>query len=237
MTDGSQPPTKASMPQAALSSETVPALYEVSAYALHSSCHAIANTVKIVTEGVTTADMPVEPETLHSPEQNCPFFKLSTELRIEICRFAIQHTLDLVSPPSNNSYKCSAILTTRGALALLYTLRAESIDATKPLANAAKSSLEFEIDIARCRANAAMESSGDFYSKVMTYTSLDRVSMRLESSMAELDEVCFVLACAREADEKMSAGGEMGRAQSGSQHERSDRVDTNNDQWIMWSSA
>lgn len=126
MADEPQPTTKALLLQATPSSETTPELNKVSALALHSSHYAIANAPKIITNsattnGATTTDMPSDPKTPHSPEQDCPLFKLPTELRLEICRFAIQHALDLISPPPNTNHKYSAAQTTRGALALLYT--------------------------------------------------------------------------------------------------------------------
>jgi hypothetical protein len=242
MADGSLPTTKTLLLQATPSSETAPELNKVSALALHSSHHAIANARKITTEGATTADMPGEPETSHSSEQNGPLFKLSTELRLKICRFAIQHALDLVSPPPNDEYKYSAIQTTRGALALLYTcraLRAESIDAMEPLANAAKASLQSEIHT-HAKVNADMAFLGGLDAKIAACMGLDSVSLRLRSSMDEIDGVCSVLTFAREADEKMRAGpvgGEKDPARLESQRERSSRVTVDNGQWVLWSSA
>jgi hypothetical protein len=71
------------------------------------------------------------------PHQDCPLFKLSTELRLEICRFAIQQDLNVISSTPHSYNSASRPL--RGALALLHTcraLRAESIDAMEPLARA-----------------------------------------------------------------------------------------------------
>jgi hypothetical protein len=196
----------------------------VSALALHSSLHAIDNAPKITTEGATTADMAGEPETSHSLEQNCPLFRLSTELRLEICRFAIQHALDLISPPPNTNHKYSAVQTTRGALALLYTcraLRTESIDAMEPLANAARSSVQSEIDLAYSRRCAAVKSVRGSKAQFAAYSSFDNVLKGLLWKMVDTDEVCSVLAFAREAD-KMRARGETSR-----------RTIINSGQWML----
>jgi hypothetical protein len=237
MADVSQPPTTASMPVATPSSETAPALDdEVSAFAFHSSHHVIANAMKIVTKGVTTTNMPAEPEIPHSPKQNGPLFKLSTELRLEICRFAIQHALDLVSPPPNTNYKYSSLQTTRGALALLYTcktLRAESIDAMEPLVNASKHSLQSEIDLAYSRRYAAVQSTSGSHAKFYAYASFDSVLLRLGSSMTGINEVCSVLAFAREADKKVRSGDKTDRAQLGSLRKRKTQTIISNGQWVL----
>ena len=175
MADEPQPTTKALLLQATPSSETTPELNKVSALALHSSHYAIANAPKIITNGAITTDMPSNPKTPHSPEQDCPLFKLSTELR-----------------------------------ALLYTcrnLRTESIDAMEPLANAAKSSLQSEIHLVASRTSAAIREISDDSAIFVAYLTLDHKLNRMQSSMAETDEVCSVLAFAREADKKIRAGG------------------------------
>lgn len=198
---------------AAQSSESVPALKKVSAFALPSSHHVIANAPKITTnDTTTTTKMPTEVDIPRSPEQNCPLLRLSTELRLEICRFAIQHALDLINPPPNTKHKYSAAQTTRGALALLYTcriLRAESIDAMEPLAKASKSALQSEIDFSESRYSAAVRDISQLL--FVARPSLEYEWNQLKT-MAEIDVVCSVLALAREADEMMRAGRKMGRA-------------------------
>ncbi|GAB7330411.1 hypothetical protein MBLNU13_g02031t1 [Cladosporium sp. NU13] len=172
MADGLQPTAKASLLQAAQSSDSVPALN------------------KTTTNGATTTDMPMEPETPHSPEQDCPLFKFSTELRLEICRFTIQQALDLVHPPPNTKYRYSAAQTTRGALALLYTcrtLRAESSDAMEPLAKASKSALKSEIYLTEPRVDAAMMTPSDLGAQFIAYLHLDTEFRRLQSNMNEID--------------------------------------------------
>lgn len=190
MADGLQPTAKASLLQAAQSSDSVPALNKVSAFPFPSSHHVLADAPKTTTNGATTTDMPMEPETPHSPEQNCPLFKLSTELRLEICRFAIQQALDLVHPPPNTKYRYSAAQTTRGALALLYTcrtLRAESSDAMEPLAKASKSALKSEIYLTESRVDAAMMTPSDLGAQLIAYLHLDTEFRRLQSNMNEID--------------------------------------------------
>jgi hypothetical protein len=213
MVDESQPTAKALLLHAAQSSESVLALNKVSAFALPSSSHhVIANDPKIITNDTTPTNMPIEAERPHSPEQNCPLFKLSAELRLEICRFAIQHTLDLINPPPNTKHRYSAAQTTRGALALLYTcrtLRAESIDAMEPLAKASKSALQYEIDLSGTRYSAAVRDMSQLV--FVARPSLEYEWNQLKT-MAEIDVVCSVLALAREADEMMRAGRKMGRA-------------------------
>lgn len=105
----------------------------------------------------------------------------------------------------------------------------------EPVAKASRASLESEIHLAHCRAIAATESSGDRYANILASMGFGSVSMRLESSLTEVDEVLSVLAFAREADEKTKAGGETDRAQSESQ--RGKQAATENGQWVLWSAA
>lgn len=237
MVDASQPTTKALLLQAPPLSKTARGPDKVSALSFFTSHHVIANAPKISTEGVPTADMSSDPETPNSPEQDCPFFKLPTELRLEIFRFAIQHALDLVNPPPNTDYRYSATQTTRGALALLYTcrtLRAESIDAMEPLANASRSSLQSEIHHFESSTEAAIMTMTADHARFIAYiTTLDYELNHLQSRMTEIDEVCSVLAFAREADAKIKAGGGTDRLQLRSQRKHSNR----DGQWVMWSGA
>ena len=215
MTDEPQPTANTLLLHAAQSSKSVPALNKVSAFALPSSYHVVANAPKIITNEPTTTDMPVDAETPHSPEQNCALFKLSTELRLEICRFAIQHDLDLIKPPPNTEPRYSAAQTTRGALALLYTcrtLRAESIDAMEPLAKASKSALQAEIHLAESDLDYSATTRDMRISWFVFRITHGYELYRLQATMTEIDEVCSVLAFAREADEKMRAGGKTCRA-------------------------
>ena len=213
MADEPQPTAKALLLHAAQSSESVLVLNKVSAFALPSSSHhIIADAPKITTNNTTTTDMPIKAEIPHSPEQNCSLFKLSTELRLEICRFAFQHTLDLINPPPHTKHRYSAAQTTRGALALLYTcrtLRAESIDAMEPLAKASKSALQSEIDLSGSRHSAAVRDMSQLV--FVARPSLEYQWNQLKT-MVEIDVVCSVLALAREADKMMRAGRKMGRA-------------------------
>lgn len=107
----------------------------------------------------------------------------------------------------------------------------------EPLANAAKSALESEIHLTHCRRHAAAESSGDLFAELAAFTIFDRVSLRLDTSMTEIDEVISVLAFAHEADEKIRAGEEMGVARSGSQREHKNRITAKNGQVVIWSGA
>lgn len=230
MADESQPIAKGLLPHAAQSSESVPALNKVSAFALLGSHDVVANAHKITTNDATVATMPHDSEAPHLPEQNCPLFRLSTELRLEICRFAIQHALDLVNPPANTKYRYSTTQTTRGALALLYTcrtLRAESIDAMEPLAQASKSALQSEIRLIGSRYSADVE-DGDDESEFLFWTIFEDEFNRLRASMTEINEVCSVLAFAREADEKTIAGEKMRRAR--------EKITTENGQCVIWGS-
>lgn len=238
MADGSPSTTKTLLLQAAPSSETAPTLNKVSAFAFHHSHRVIANPPKTITESIATAEMPSEPETLNSTEQSCPFFKLSTELRLEIFRFAIQQALDLVNPPPGTNYKYSKTQTTRGALALLYTcraLRTESIDAMDHLAKASRTSLRSEIHLVRSTYWAAIKDTSEDGEQFAACLSLHHTLDQLDARMTEVDEVLSVLAFAREADEKMRAGGETYRAQLGSQ--RGKQAATENGQWVLWSGA
>lgn len=241
MADESQPAVQALLLSTTPSSETAPALNKVSAFAFHNSHRMIANAPKIITESATTADMTGEPERPRSPEQNCPFFKLSTEVRLEICRFAIQQALDLVNPPPGTNHRYSTTQTTRGALALLYTcrtLRAESIDAMEPLANASKASLKSEIQLGKSTYWAAIKDISDDGEQFAACLSLHHTLDQLDSRMTEVDELLSVLAFAREADEKMRAGGETDRAQLGSRRgKRSKQATTENGQMVVWSGA
>lgn len=144
-----------------------------------------------------------------SPQQDCPLLKLSTELRLEICRFAFQHDLDVIhsTPTSYNS----ASRPLRGALALLHTcraLRTEGIDATGPLAQASKSALRSEVDLTELELMAvgAISYISLFGEQKSRYADLVKVLIRLRSSMRHIAKVCTVLANARKADEQKITG-------------------------------
>lgn len=232
MADRSQPTAKALPSHAAQSSKSVPALDKVRTSPFPSSHHVLANAPKIATSEPTTADMSGESKASHSPEHTCPLFKLPTELRLKICRLAIQHALDLVITPDNTKSTCPAIQTTRGALALLYTcvtLRAESIDAMEPLAKASKSALQSEIDLARSMYSATAENISDTVSNYAEFLTLTSELHPMQLKMTEIEEACSVLAFAREADEKMSAGVKTGRAR--------EKTTIENGQWVIWSST
>lgn len=232
MADEPQPTTKALSPHAAQSSECLRALNKVRTSPFPSSHHVLANAPKITTNDPTTADMPGESKASHTSERNCPIFKLPTELRLEICRLAFQHTLDLVSPPDKTKSRSPAIQTTRGALALLYTcrtLRAESIHAMEPLAKASKLALQSEIHLARSMYSTIAENMSDTVSNFFAPLTLEFGSHPMQSKMTEIEEACSVLAFAREADEKMSAGVKTGRAR--------DKTTIEIGQWVIWSSA
>ena len=232
MADELQPIAKALSPHAAQSSECLRALNKVRTSPFPSSHHVLANAPKITTNDPTTAGMPGESKTPLSSEHTCPLFKLPTELRLEICRLAIQHALDLVSPSDKTRSKCPAIQTTRGALALLYTcriLRAESIRAMEPLAKASKLALQSEIDLARSMYSATAENMSDTVSNFVEFLTLTFELHPMQLKMTEIEEACSVLAFAREADEKMSAGVKTGRAR--------EKTTIENGQWVIWSSA
>lgn len=231
MADESQSTAKALLPHAAHSNDSVPALNKVGAIFFPNAHHVLANAPKMTTNDATTADILGESEAPNSAERSCPLFKLSTELRLEICRVAIQHALDLVNPPPNTNSRCSAAQTTRGALALLYTcrtLRAESIDAMEPLAKASKCALQSEINLARSRYLTTVEAMSDFESKFAAFLTLECELHPMQSKMTEIDEVCSVLAFAREADEKIRAGERMGGAR--------EKITAENGQCVIWGS-
>lgn len=62
MADASQPTTKALLLQGAPPSKATPGPDKASASPFFTSHHVIANASKIINEGLTTADMPGEPE-------------------------------------------------------------------------------------------------------------------------------------------------------------------------------
>lgn len=145
----------------------------------------------------------------NQPHQDCPLLKLSTELRLTICRLAIQHDLDVINS-SPDSYD-SASRPLRGALALLHTcrtLRVESIDAMVPLAQTSKSALQSEIDLTEIEITAVNMSSTGFVfgTQASRYGHLMCVLLGLALSMKKIDEVCSLLANARDADNKRTAG-------------------------------
>lgn len=151
-----------------------------------------------------------QPNMQDSPQQDCPLLKLSTELRLEICRFAIQHDLDIVSSTPDSYNSVSRPL--RGALALLHTcrtLRAEGIDAMLPLAQASKSALQSRIDLTEVEMNSIAEyDSGFMFARAgheSRFAGLIRATIRLESSLNKIDEVCSALAGARGADGQSTA--------------------------------
>ena len=130
-----------------------------------------------------------------SLQQDCPFLKLSTELRLEICRFAIQHDLDVIK--TTPEFYNSARPPLRGALALLHTcraLRVESIDAMEPLAQAWNFTLGMEwldAPYGRRRRRRNTEQPETLFE-------------RLDSSMSQIEKVCELLALAHGVNEKTS---------------------------------
>lgn len=138
-----------------------------------------------------------------SPQQNCHLLKLSTELRLEICRFTIQHDLTAIKS-TPHSYNSTTQLF-RGALALLHTcrtLRTESIDAMDPLARAWK----FDLDMEWVDADASLfveRLLGTLGRRQITEQP-DASFERLNASIGHMDKVCEVLALARSVDEKSS---------------------------------
>jgi hypothetical protein len=66
----------------------------------------------------------------------------------------------------------------------------------------------------------------DFTSEFAAFLILECELHPMRSKMTEIDEVCSVLAFAREVDEKMSAGEKMGRAR--------EKITTENGQCVIW---
>jgi hypothetical protein len=136
------------------------------------------------------------------PQQNCPLFNVSTELRLEICRFAVQQDLDVIkSVPHSYDLTDPPF---RGALALLPTcraLRVESIDAIEPLARTSRSVLEHEwvgllTSMMLCSHSRPAESTDEKLSQGTV--------RRVGSSVRKIKKVCELLAVARGIDDKTS---------------------------------
>lgn len=133
-------------------------------------------------------------------QQDCRLLKLSTELRLEICRFAIQHELNAIksTPYSYNSTTPPF----RGALALLHTcrtLRLESIDALEPLALASRSALRDEWG-----GIPLMAVSQGRRRRRMKKEEPERPYEHLTTSGSHAKKACKVLALARGVDKKKS---------------------------------
>jgi hypothetical protein len=127
---------------------------------------------------------------------------LSTELRLEICRFAIQIDLNVIKS-TPHTYE-SMTPPFRGALALLHTcrtLRVESIDAVEPLARTSRSALEDErlglpTSMMLCSPSRTAESTDE---KLFQDT-----FRRRGSSVRKIKKVCDLLALARSVNDKTS---------------------------------
>lgn len=147
----------------------------------------------------------------NAPRQNCPLLKLSTELRLEICRVAIQHDLGgIKSTPNSFNPTFRPLL---GALALPHncrTLRAESIDAMGSLAQASKTALQTEIALAESEMNSIATYSGGFMfgngGQESRFANLIRVLISWGSSLNKIRQVCSLLDSAHDADRKGMAG-------------------------------
>lgn len=107
----------------------------------------------------------------------------------------------------------------------------------EPLAKASRASLQSEIQLVRSTYRVAIKDMSEDGEQFAAYLHLEGDVERLRLRMVEIDEVLSVLAFAREADEKMRAGGEMDRAQLGSERERSKQATAENGQLVVWSSA
>ena len=103
----------------------------------------------------------------------------------------------------------------------------------EPLVNASKHSLQSEIDLAYSRRYAAVQSTSGSHAKFYAYASFDSVLLRLGSSMTGINEVCSVLAFAREADKKVRSGDKTDRAQLGSLRKRKTQTIISNGQWVL----
>lgn len=126
-----------------------------------------------------------------------------------IFRLVFQDLLNVITSPANTSSSLSATELTRGALALLdtcQTLRAESIDAMQPLANASQSSLRSLKSVILSRMDAIDMKSAGVDAAVKTFLHLEFVFLRLISGMSRVAEVCSVLADARGSNKRMGAG-------------------------------
>lgn len=108
-----------------------------------------------MSDKITTAKMQ------EGSQQNCPLMKLSTELRLEICKYAFQHDVEAIhtAPESYDSSQPPY----SSVLALLYTsrtLRAECIDAVDPLALACLNALNAQTIAAQGAMIAKLQASG-----------------------------------------------------------------------------
>jgi len=141
---------------------------------------------------------------MQAPSQHaCPLLKLPPELRLEIFRLTFQHYLDIITSPARDTHRFSSADSTRGALALLDTcraIRAESVDAMEPLANASISTLQSEIHRANSEMKAAIMSSMNDREKMISYLDFSVDFKRLHISIVEMDMVCRVLAHARTSE-------------------------------------
>jgi hypothetical protein len=173
-----------------------------------------ANCCKVISDDAATTDKQEQSKTQDPPRQACPLLKLSTELRLEICRYAIQHDLEIIKLIPQSYYRRRGPPPIRGALALLHTcrtLRVESIDAMEPLADALESSLEARKE----DVESTLIASENSPSPVGMRAVLDRCALQatccrelsmLESSLFEIDEVCSLLEFARETEENKTNG-------------------------------
>lgn len=169
----------------------------------------LANTSKAIANDPRTADTPTRSGQSDMPpprQHDCPLLKLPTELRLEIFRFTSQDYLDVVTSPARGYFILSAAELTGGALALLgtcRTLRVECIDAMEPLANASKPILRSKVDIVNLGMEAAISIMMSGGARKLAFLQYDLKG--LKKSMATIDEVCDLLANARDSGEKMRA--------------------------------
>lgn len=138
------------------------------------------------------------------PQQHCHLLRVSTELRLEICRFAFQHDLDVIksTPHSYNSI----IPPFRGALALLHTcrtLRGESLDAIGPLATASRPAIENEL---LGLPISAMLNSCFRLAATTEEILFNETFARMGAGLRHIEKACGLLALARRAKEYERVG-------------------------------
>lgn len=155
-----------------------------------------------MSDNITTAKMQEE------SQQNSPLMKLPTELRLEICKHAFQHDMEILdaAPIRYKSVKHPY----RGALALLCTsrtLRTECLDAVEPIAIACRDAFRAEADLLRVDAKAlnalfpSRSSARDFHAAFVLRSRLAGRRIGVE----KIEGVCGLLVASRKADEKLSA--------------------------------
>jgi len=208
--DSSQPKDEAPPPQAparglqsAPSSSTASAADKVSFSVLVTRYCIVAETFKTITDNTAAADMSDQSSMQDSSQQSCHLLKLSTELRLEICRLAFQHDVDVLrsTPYSYNSTNSPL----RGALALLHTcrtLRLDSIDGIEPLARASKSA--FVDEWLNLRPSMMLSACFDRAAELHFRDTFRRMGTGVE----HIEKVCDLLALARRGGEDKEARGE-----------------------------